>query len=118
MSGQGDTTAHWLTVKDTEFQGAAGDGQPALLVLDPAARTKDLADRFAAGRLAVAARVAHEVWVRALGRPGIDLGATVEAGGLADALIGQSGYVRALRHRYGDGAGFVSEFRISVSVGG
>ena len=71
MSRQGDTTAHWLTVKDTDYQGSAGDGQPTLLVLDPAARTKDLADRFAAGRLAAAARVAHEVWVRVLGRVSI-----------------------------------------------
>jgi len=56
MSGRGGQTSHWLTVNDADYRGTAGDGDPRLTLLDPAARTKDLADRFAAGWLAVARR--------------------------------------------------------------
>lgn len=114
MSGQGDTTEHWLTTNDADYRGSAGDGEPALLVRDPAARTKDLADRFAAGRLAVAARTAREVSITVLGRPPVDLGDTIAVTDVPDETVNGSGYVRALRHRFGDEAGFVTEMRISV----
>jgi hypothetical protein len=115
MSGQGDTTAHWLTVNDADYRGSAGDEEPTLLVLDPAARTKDLADRFAAGRLAVAARQAHQVRITVLGRPQVDLGDTIMTSDLPDELSSGGGYVRAIRHRFGEEVGFVTEFRILVS---
>ena len=114
MSGQGDTTEHWLTTNDADFRGSAGDGEPALLVRDPAARTKDLADRFAAGRLAVAARTGREVSISVLGRPQVDLGNTITIADVPDETVNGSGYVRALRHRFSDEAGFVTEMRISV----
>jgi hypothetical protein len=116
MSGRGDRTAHWLTVNDADYRGTAGRGAPSLLVLDPAARTKDLADRFAAGRLAVAARTAHQLRVTVLGRPQVDLGATVTAADVPDALAGGSGYVRAVRHRFGGDGGFLTDLRVSVEV--
>lgn len=114
MSGQGDTTEHWLTTNDADYMGSAGDGEPALLVRDPVARTKDLADRFAAGRLAVATRVAREVSITVLGRPQVDIGNTISVADVPDEAVNGNGYVRAIRHRFGDEAGFVTEVRISV----
>jgi hypothetical protein len=116
MSGQGDGTAHWLTVDDSDYQGEAGSGEPALLLIDPAARTKDIADRFAAGRLAAAQRGAHQVTIRVLGRPQVDLGDTIQIGAAADGLINTSGYIRALHHHFDGEQGFVTDIRIAVSV--
>ena len=114
MSGQGDTTEHWLTTDDADYMGSAGGGGPGLLVRDPVARTKDLADRFAAGRLAVAARSAREVSITVLGRPQVDLGHTVAVADVPDETVNGSGYVRAIHHRFGDEAGFLTEMRISL----
>jgi hypothetical protein len=114
MSGQGDTTEHWLTTDDADYMGSAGDGGPELLVRDPVARTKDLADRFAAGRLAVAARTVRETSISVLGRPQVDLGHTVAVTDVPDEMVNGSGYVRAISHRFGDEAGFLSEIRISL----
>lgn len=114
MSGQGDRTEHWLTTDDSSYKGASGSGSPSLLVLDALARTKDLADRFAAGRLAVAARTAHQVQIRVMGRPQIDLGDIVQTAELADDLINGSGYVRALRHYFSAQTGFITDLRLSL----
>jgi hypothetical protein len=114
ISRQGDTTEHWLTTDDADYMGSAGDGEPALLVRDPVARTKDLADRFASGRLAVAARTARGVSITVLGRPQVDLGHTVAVADVPDETVNGSGYVRAISHRFGDEAGFVTEMRISL----
>ena len=116
MSGQGDTTAHWLTINDADYRGSDGDGDPKLLVRDPVARYKDLADRFAAGRLATAARVAHQVCVTVLGRPTVDLGDDISTTEVPEELLNGSGYVRAIRHRFGDEMGFVTDLRISLAV--
>ena len=117
VSGQGDRTAHWLTVDDSDYRGSAGTGDPRITLLDPAARTKDLADRFAAGHLAVARRVAHEVRVRVLGRPGVDLGDPAATADVPDALADGDGYVRAVRHRLDVEHGFVTDLRISMGAG-
>ncbi len=116
MSQQGDETAHWLTTSDSDFDGAAGDGDPQLLQLDAVARTKDLADRFAAGRLAVATRRAGQATITTLGRPQVDLGDDLSINGVADNLVNASGYVRAIRHCFGDAIGFVTDFRIFVDT--
>jgi hypothetical protein len=87
MSAQGDSTAHWLSVNDTDFRGQAGSGDRPLLLLDAVARTKDLADRFAAGRLAVVQRVAHQVQIRVLGRAAVDLGHSLSRCTLLSALL-------------------------------
>ena len=91
MSGQGDTTAHWLTANDAAYRGSAGDGSPSLLVIDPVARYKDLAERFAAGRLALAAREAHQIALTVLGRNRIDLGDDIALSDVPDALIDGTG---------------------------
>lgn len=113
MSSQGDTTMAWLTASDADYQGSAGDGTPARLVLDAAARTKDLADRFAAGLLATSTRKAHEIQVRLPGRAQVDLGDTVSTADLANDLLNGIGYVRGIRHRFNTHAGFITELRIS-----
>jgi phage protein D len=116
MSSQGESTAHWLTVNDSDFRGSAGDGSPALLVLDSAARSKDLADRFSAGRLAVANRSAHQVSITVLGRPQVDLGSTLNVSEVPDGLLNGEGYVRSICHRFGENTGFTSQFRIALSL--
>lgn len=116
MSGQGDATAHWLTTQDADYRGSAGDGPP-LLVVDPAARTKDLADRFAAGYLAARERQARQISFTVLGRPGVDLGDALSTRDAPDALVNGGGYVRAIRHRFSSGGGFVTDFRIAVGGG-
>ncbi|UBF27084.1 hypothetical protein K9N68_03685 [Kovacikia minuta CCNUW1] len=90
MSGQGDTTAHWLTTQDTDYQGSAGTGSPSQLILDPVARTRDLADRFALGQLAVINRQVHQVQITVLGRPQVDLGNSISTSNVPDALLNGS----------------------------
>ena len=118
MSGQGDGTVHWLTTDDSDYQGEAGgdSDSPALLLIDPAARTKDIADRFAAGMLATGQRGAHEVTIRVLGRPQVDLGDTIQVGGAPEELINASGYIRALHHYLDAERGFVTDVRIVVGA--
>lgn len=116
MSGLGDRAAHWLTVEDEGFRGTAGSGDRTLSIFDPAARTKDLADRFAAGRKALADRVAHQVRFTVMGRPQVDLGDTLAVGEAPDGLLNGQGYVRAIRNRFGPDVGYITDFRISLSV--
>ncbi len=113
-SGQGDKAASWLTAKDTDYDGAAGDGKPTRLYLDPAARTSDLAERFAKGRLATSQRRAHQVCFTTLGRAAFDLGDDTQVSGADDDQINASGYIRALRHRFDAETGFVTDARICV----
>jgi hypothetical protein len=114
MSSQGDTTAHWLSADDDDSRGEAGDGDDTRLLLDPAARTRDLADRFAAGHLATRSRRAREVTITIIGRPSLELGDSISVSGVADSLVNQSGYVRALRHQLSGQRGFLTDVTISV----
>ncbi len=112
MSRQGDDTVHWLTTsEDTQ---RSGRGSPERLVLDPVARTQDLARQFAAGHLTTATRAAQEVGMRVLGRPGVDLGDAASPSDFPDSLLNGRGYVRALRHRLSDRAGFITDLRIAL----
>ena len=115
MSSQGDSAAHWLTVKDTDFQGRAGSDDPQALLLDLAARSKDLADRFAAGQLAVAQRTAKQVELTVLGRPQVDLGDSLSVSDVPDDLFNGQGYVRFIQHRFGDDWGYLTTFRVALS---
>lgn len=116
MSGQGDATAHWLTANDADYRGESGTGDPVLLLADPAARTKDIAGRFAAGLVATANRTTHQVAIRVLGRPQVELGDTVDVGAAPDELLNGSGYVRAIRHRFDAEAGFVTDLRVALGA--
>ena len=44
----------------------------------------------------------------------MDLGHTVAVTDVPDETVNGSGYVRAIRHRFGDEAGFLTEIRISL----
>lgn len=111
-SSQGSATAHWLTTGDEELRGEAGEGEPVLTVVDAAARTKDLADRFAAGHLARAGRNARQLRVTVGGRPGLELGDAVSVSDRRGTPLSGRGYVRALRHELGGATGFVTRLRV------
>jgi hypothetical protein len=117
MSSQGEDKAHWLTVDDADFAGSAGSDAPERFLRDPLARTKDLADRFAAGWKNVADRTAHILTFEAFGQPDCELGDTISVAEVSDGLQNGSGYVRGLRHAFGVDTGFVTRFRISVGGG-
>jgi hypothetical protein len=116
MSGQGEDKSFWLTAKDTDFEDSAGDGEETL-VLDPVARTKDLAGRFAAGYLAGLRRTRREQRVTVLGQADLDLGAPLETVDAPEALLNAKGFVKALRHRFGGGIGFLTEATLCVEGG-
>ncbi|MFQ5629739.1 MAG: hypothetical protein ACE5I1_13325 [bacterium] len=116
MSGQGDATSHWLSTNDTDYSGTAGDGSPTLWLRDAAARTKDIADRFAKGHLAIAEQRVYEIGIIVMGRPQVDLGESVSSSDLPDVLLNGQGYVRAIRHRFNSNSGFTTDLKISVPV--
>ncbi len=118
MSSQGDSASHWLTVNDSDFQGQAGSGSPEILLLDQAARSKDLADRFAAGQLAVIQRSANQVSLRVFGRPQVELGDSLSASDAPEELLNGEGYVRAIQHIFDDRLGFVTDLRVALNGGG
>ena len=116
MSWQGDSTAHFLTINDQDNKGEAGSGNPQRLIRDAAARTKDLADRFATGHLYVNQRTVKQVVFRVLGHPQVDLGDSLSLSGMQDELLNGSGYVRAITHHFDTHGGFVTDFRISIQI--
>jgi hypothetical protein len=113
MSGQGEDKSFWLTAKDTDFEGSAGEGEETV-VLDPLARTKDMAGRFAAGYLAGLRRKRRELKVTVLGQAELDLGDPLETVEAPEALLNGKGFVKALRHRFGGGRGFLTEATLCV----
>jgi hypothetical protein len=116
MSSEGDSTAAYLTANDTDYRGTAGDGTPEALYLDFSARTKDLADRFAGGLLATARRRTRKITVTILGRPSLELGDDVQVSDMPESRANGRGYVRALRHTFGGGGGFVTAVRVALEV--
>ena len=88
MSGQGEDKSFWLTANDSDFQGSSGDGAE-LLVSDPAARTKDMADRFAAGYAARLAQRTGEIRLTVQGLPKLELGDSSGATGTPGSGIEQ-----------------------------
>ena len=116
MSSEGDRTASWLTPNDTDYRGTAGSdqpGQPELLLIDGSARTKDLADRFAAGWLSTISRPIRSVSLSILGRPGLDLGQQISTRDIPDSMCNARGYVRAIRHRFSARDGFLTDLIIN-----
>lgn len=112
MSGQGEDKSFWLTATDSAYQDSAGSGQD-LLVLDQAARTKDMAGRFAAGRAALLGRRSASLRLRVLGMPAVDLGDSLSASGAPESGLNRGGIVSALRHRFGVREGFVSDITLA-----
>ncbi|MFH7245299.1 MAG: hypothetical protein ACHWZW_20880 [Spirulina sp.] len=117
MSRQGDPTAHWLATADNSPTGTAGQGHPTRLIVDGLARTRDLADRLAAGVKATGDRTTHRLQVRVLGLPRLDLGDPLQTQALPDTGLNGSGYVRSLCHRFGEGSGFTTDLTLVVGGG-
>lgn len=117
MSERGADTSHWLSRDDPAHRGVAGGpGGQQRVVLDPAARTKDLADRFAEGWWTVATRARRRVRVTVLGRAEVDLGDPADTTDVPDEALDGAGYVRALRHVLSTDGGFLTE--LTVATGG
>ena len=116
MSGQGEDKSFWLTAKDSDYQGSSGDGAE-FLVSDPTARTKDMADRFAAGYAARLAQRTAEIRLTVQGLPKLELGDSSGATRTPEAGLSKPGYVKALRHRFGVLEGFVTDIVVSAEGG-
>jgi hypothetical protein len=112
MSARGDKTSHWLTANADDYRGAAGSDEPVHIFVDPVARTKDLADRFAAGYLATRSRPSRELDATVTGRADIELGDSIKLEDVPDVTVNGSGYVQAIRHRLGERVGFLTDLRI------
>lgn len=113
MSGQGEDKSFWLTTTDSDYEGSSGDGDP-LLVIDPAARTKDLADRFAAGYAATLGQRASEIRLTVQGIASLELGDASGASGAPESALNASGFVKGLRHRFGERDGFVTDIALAL----
>lgn len=105
MSEGGENSVHWLSTED--LTGGAG----RRLVLDPLARTQDLADRFAEGYATTWRRDARRVALRVPGNARIDLGERIRLAGTP--ALGSGGYVRAVRHTVDARSGWVTELGVS-----
>jgi hypothetical protein len=116
MSGQGEDKSFWLTATDSDYEDSAGSG-PDLLVLDPTARTKDMAGRFAAGYFAGLDRLTAGVRLTVLGMAALELGDATGASGAPEAGLNASGYIKGLRHRFGPLEGFVTDVLMSPETG-
>jgi hypothetical protein len=112
MSGQGEDKSFWLTATDGDYDDSVGSG-PTLLVLDNTARTKDMAGRFAAGYAARLDRESVAVRLTVLGAPALDLGDDAGAAGAPEVGLNASGYIKALRHRFGSVEGFITDLVVS-----
>ncbi len=116
MSGHGEDKSFWLTATDTDYEDSTGSGDE-LLLIDPAARTKDMAGRFASGYAASFARRTAEVRLTVLGMPALELGDSNSASGAPEDGLNASGYIKALRHRFSAAEGFVTELVLSPEAG-
>jgi phage protein D len=112
MSSEGDSAAHWLTPETDNFRGEAGSGNSSWLVVDLAARTQDLAGRFAQGYLVTAQRPANAASIAVFGRESLELGDSIRVSSAADPLINSSWYIQALRHELSRERGFRTEMRL------
>jgi hypothetical protein len=113
MSGHGDDKSFWLTATDSDYEDSSGSGDD-WLITDSAARTKDMAGRFAAGYAAGFVRRAAAIRLSVLGMPTLELGAGLGASGAPEAGLNASGTITALRHRFGERDGFVTEVTIAT----
>jgi hypothetical protein len=121
-STQGGDTVSWL-VPDADAPSAQqGSGDRRLVVLEPLARTKDLARDVAAGTLAFGGRLARVLEVLVLGRAAVELGDEVTVGTAAgpspDGLLQGTGHVRTLCHRLDARTGFTTRIGLALPAPG
>ena len=115
MSGQGEDKSFWLTATDTDFEDSSGSGDE-WLITDAAARTKDMAGRFAAGYAAALAARSAELRLTVLGMAALDLGDDLGASGAPEAGLNGRGVITGLRHRLSAREGFVTDVVIAAGV--
>jgi hypothetical protein len=116
MSGQGEDKSFWLTATDSDYEDSSGSGDE-LLVIDPTARTKDMAGRFAAGYAASFDRRTADIRLTVLGMSALELGDSTGASGAPENGLNASGYIKGLRHRFGPWEGFVTDIVVSPEAG-
>lgn len=109
-SRTGEKTFNWLTTQESDVRGTAGNGRLLQSVLDPAARTKDLAKIFATGTRATWMRRRRQENITVLGNAEIDLGDSVSVSSVPEESANSRGYVTAIRHRFGAELGFLTDF--------
>lgn len=114
-STRGDGTQAWLTTDESAARASAG-GSRSRLVLEPLARTRDLAQAVADGLADAATGRSAEVVVTVLGRPEVDLADRVTVAGAPDELLAVTGTVRALRHRLDALSGFTTTLRLALEA--
>jgi len=113
MSGQGEDKSFWLTATDSDFEDSSGSGDE-WLITDAAARTKDMAGRFAAGYAAALAARSAELRLTVLGMPALDLGDDLGASDAPEAGLNARGVITGLRHRLSAREGFVTDLVIAA----
>ncbi len=113
MSGQGEDKSFWLTATDSDFEDSSGSGDE-WLITDAAARTKDMAGRFAAGYAAALAARSAELRLTVLGLPALDLGDDLGASDAPEAGLNTRGVITGLRHRLSAREGFVTDLVIAA----
>ena len=122
VGGEGTASSHggesswWLGTAEDQNLGSSGSGKATALVFDAAARTKDLADRFAAGYRASANRGRHTLQLRTMGRAALELGDAVQVKGARDGGLNGSGYVSALSHHCSFDTGFVTDIGVELGA--
>lgn len=104
--GQGEDAAPWLTRKDVK--GTAGESSGRVVtVVDPAARTQQLAGDVAKGWMRSLAWTARGR-ATALGLPAARLGDMLTVSGLPDSSQGTEARVTGVRHRLDPRGGYVT----------
>ncbi len=115
-TGRGTNGWAWLVKDFDDFHGAAGSGEPLLLVERPVLRTAAAARRAAEGALATAQRRAVRGRVLTIGRPEIKLGDAISLRGVPDDAANASFQVRSVTHRVRKDSGFTTEIGFRAGV--
>ncbi len=115
MSGHGEDKSFWLTATDIDFEDSVGDGDE-FIILDPLARSKDMAGRLAAGYAAHLNRRHADLRLSVLGQANLELGEEHSTSETPETTLSRSGYIKALRHRFGPYEGFVSDIVLSTEA--
>lgn len=104
--GQGDEAAPWVTKKDVKGTAGKSSGR-VVTVVDPAARTPQLATDVAKGWMRTLERTARGR-ATALGLPAARLGDALSVSGLPDSSQGAAARVTGVRHRLDPRGGYVT----------
>ena len=115
-SSHGDQSSWWLSTGTDSNHGSAGSAGAGRLLFDAAARTQDLAKRFAAGQLATLQRSRHRLLLQVPGRATVELGDDLQASDSGDALLDAGGHVCGLQHRLGPDTGFTTHITVQCGV--